>query len=251
MQKRTILVIAEKKCHRIYRDIFSDNEKYIFQAFQNAPDIVDVEADIIIIDCGLDEKKGILLLEATKDMRPHLPVVLAAEASSDEMAIKAFKRGARDYIKKPFSKTDLLSVVDDILALKESSRERRKAYIPRIRSEPHIELTANIKSERILKAIMYMEDNLTEKISLQHLANQADMDRHYFCRLFKKHAGKSPMEFLSLMRIKKSIDLLNTAENISMIAIKVGFNTPGNFSRQFKRITGVTPREYRKKPSVQ
>ncbi len=98
----------------------------------------------------------------------------------------------------------------------------------------------------ITAAIAYMEKNFEKKITVEQLAALADMNRNYFFISFKKITGCSPIEFLVRVRIKKAAKMMinNPSLNITDILIACGFENSSYFTRQFKKVMGVTPREF-------
>lgn len=92
----------------------------------------------------------------------------------------------------------------------------------------------------------YMERHYTEPIALDKLATRASLSKGAFIRSFKKHFGKTPLEYLIDIRLRKAADLLRTTNHsIGEIAEEVGFNDSNYFSRQFKKTLNVSPREWR------
>ena len=77
------------------------------------------------------------------------------------------------------------------------------------------------------------------------MAREAGLSLYYFCREFKKSTGKSPKKFIIYQRIEKAKELLRRDFKITDIAINVGFNDLPSFNKQFKKIIGMTPTEYR------
>ncbi|MGO1468637.1 MAG: helix-turn-helix domain-containing protein [Tissierella sp.] len=81
---------------------------------------------------------------------------------------------------------------------------------------------------------------------LPHRATYLNVNKCYFCSLFKKETGKTFTQFLNELRVKKSMDLLKEG-NLSMldIALDVGFNNQNYYNITFKKITNKTPSEYK------
>lgn len=101
--------------------------------------------------------------------------------------------------------------------------------------------------ESIKTALTYMKEHYQEKIYISDLAGEVNLNEQYFCRLFKKALGHSPMEYLNEYRIKQSRRLLEeTGLSVTDICLECGFNNLGNFLREFRRHTGTTPLQYRK-----
>jgi transcriptional regulator GlxA family with amidase domain len=97
--------------------------------------------------------------------------------------------------------------------------------------------------------IDYLYDHYHEKISRDELVDVADMPCATFCRSFKETTGLSPMNYLIRFRIEKAAELLaeNKKIRITDVATQTGFENSAYFSRKFKEILGVAPREYHKK----
>ena len=83
-------------------------------------------------------------------------------------------------------------------------------------------------------------------LSLDEIAQSANISRSKCCRLFQKYIDSSPVEFLNDYRLKISSDMLSdTDRKISDIAMECGFNSFSYYSAQFRKKYGTTPRQYR------
>lgn len=107
--------------------------------------------------------------------------------------------------------------------------------------------TESQKITAIKTVLSYITDHYHEKLYVQDLASQVNMNEQYFCRFFKRSIGKTPIDFINDYRLNKVIRLLETGDaQITEIYLECGFNNMGNFQRLFKRKTGITPLQYRK-----
>lgn len=98
----------------------------------------------------------------------------------------------------------------------------------------------------IAKAKAYIEEHQSEPISLKDVARAVNTSTFYFCKVFKKTTGINFTDYVSRIRIEKAKNLaLNPNLRISEIAFEVGFQSLTHFNRVFKRITGMSPTEYR------
>ena len=103
------------------------------------------------------------------------------------------------------------------------------------------------KITAIKTVLSYVTDHYQEKLYVQDLAAQVNMNEQYFCRFFKCSIGKTPIDYINDYRLNKVIRLLETGDApVTEICLECGFNNMGNFQRLFKRKTGTTPLQYRK-----
>ncbi|MCK5852692.1 helix-turn-helix domain-containing protein [bacterium] len=101
---------------------------------------------------------------------------------------------------------------------------------------------------KISEAINYLDQNFNKPISNEMLANITDMPHSSFRYSFKKITGLSPIDYLIKLRIEKSVEIMekNTDINVTNIAFSTGFDNCSYFTRQFKKIVGVSPIVYLK-----
>lgn len=98
----------------------------------------------------------------------------------------------------------------------------------------------------IKEAINYIEQNFQNDISIEDIAAVCGINRSYFGKIFRNSIGRSPQEFLMNYRMVKATELLKlTSLSIAAIGSAVGYENPLHFSRAFKTIYGVSPREWR------
>lgn len=102
-------------------------------------------------------------------------------------------------------------------------------------------------NEVLRPAIEYINANFRENMTVEHLASLTNLSKSYFMSRFKKAIGIGAIEYLTQLRIKYACDaLLSTDKSAAEIAFDCGFCNLSNFNRQFKKIVGCTPREYRR-----
>ncbi|KEI03601.1 helix-turn-helix domain-containing protein [Clostridium botulinum] len=94
----------------------------------------------------------------------------------------------------------------------------------------------------------YIEKNYRDKITLEAAANMCNLNKYYFSKLFKKNTSIKFVDYITLYKIERAKEILkNTDECIINIAIELGYDESGYFSKVFKKIVGVTPSTYRNK----
>jgi YesN/AraC family two-component response regulator len=100
---------------------------------------------------------------------------------------------------------------------------------------------------RVTEMIEYIRSSYNNDISLDNISKKFNISRYYIIRIFKKHTGFTPIEYVNNIRVLKAIELLTGAERktVSDIGELVGFNSITHFGRVFKKITGISPQKYR------
>ena len=105
-----------------------------------------------------------------------------------------------------------------------------------------------LPNHKLQQAIDYIQAYLAEDISLKAIATELDLSQHHFARLFKQSTGYSPYQYVIKRRIERAQELMmQDQQNITNVALKVGFASQSQFGRHFKRLTGVTPKQFLKK----
>ena len=98
----------------------------------------------------------------------------------------------------------------------------------------------------IKEAINYIEQNFQNNISIEDIAAVCGINRSYFGKIFRNSIGRSPQEFLMNYRMVKATELLKlTSLSIADVGSAVGYENQLHFSRAFKNIYGVSPREWK------
>jgi AraC family transcriptional regulator len=96
-------------------------------------------------------------------------------------------------------------------------------------------------------AAAYIEEHLSEPISLTTLAKLVRLSPYYFCRTFKQSFGVPPHRYHSNRRIERAKELLmERKQSITDVALAVGFGETSSFSAAFRKATGVTPTDYQR-----
>lgn len=104
----------------------------------------------------------------------------------------------------------------------------------------------NYKIELIKKILSYIQLNYSEKIYIQELAAEVNMNTYYFCWFFKTITGKTPIEYINHFRVEQAARILkNEDRKISDVALDVGFENLSYFIKKFKEYKGDTPGRFK------
>ncbi len=105
-----------------------------------------------------------------------------------------------------------------------------------------------VESGRIMKigqVIAHMESHFDENLKIPDLAKRVGMSDRNFYRCFHRVKGESPLAYLQRLRVAKGARILQTSDkSVSEAALECGFNDSNYFARQFRRILGVSPRQF-------
>jgi AraC-like DNA-binding protein len=100
---------------------------------------------------------------------------------------------------------------------------------------------------KILNAVNYIQLNLNRDLSVTYLAKRANLHTDYFSRLFYQYTGERPVRYIHEKRIERAQYLMVTTQmTYAEIAMQTGFENVFYFSKVFKKITGMSPGQYKK-----
>lgn len=103
-----------------------------------------------------------------------------------------------------------------------------------------------LEQRRLQRVLSYVEEKLGENISLDDLASEACLSPFHFARLFQQATGRPPHRYVVERRVAAAQEQLRRGRSsMAELALDTGFGTQANFSRVFRKLTGLTPRQYR------
>lgn len=101
--------------------------------------------------------------------------------------------------------------------------------------------------QRVVRAKLFIDNNYSENIDLDNIADEAYFSKFHFIRLFRSTYGYTPHQYLSKVRIEKAKELLKNGASVTDTCFGVGFDSIGSFSTLFKRFTKLSPSAYQQK----
>ncbi len=206
--------------------------------------------DVVVLDYRLPDISGLEVLRKIKRLKPHIPVIFITAYGDEEVAVKAFRCGVRDYLKKPFNYNEFLHSLKACLALslldKRGPRRVLTDDVDRITSDFINGINNAATKYNLQKAVIYINNNYMTRITRDKVAKEACSSKNHFSREFKKIFGCTFKDYINKLRIEKARELLkNTRISITEAAFSVGYPDLTNFERVFKKIVGCTPREFK------
>ena len=119
-------------------------------------------------------------------------------------------------------------------------------YFMRSAATVHVKQNGSIRDFYIKEALSYIEQNFQNDISVEDISAFCGLNRSYFGKIFHDTIGRSPQEFLISYRMTKAAELLKiTSLSIADIGNAVGYPNQLHFSRAFKNVYGISPRNWR------
>ena len=103
-----------------------------------------------------------------------------------------------------------------------------------------------LPERQVLQVLEYINEHLNQDIKLADLAALLGMSQFHFSHLFKQSIGTAPYQYLLQQRVERAKQLLKqTDQSIMDIALECGFSSHSHLSKQFRQVTGMTPKAYR------
>lgn len=247
-RKPLVLLIEDNDDLRFY---LKDNLKHLFtiieanngkEGWQKA---LALHPGIIVSDIHMPEMNGIELCEKIKaDSRTaDIPVILLTALCEEEDQLSGLGSGANDYVMKPFNFEILLSKMQNLLHLQETLKRTYQKHVEVNVQQMEIES----EDEKFIKnAVNIIEANITNyNFSVEELSRLLLMSRVSLYKKLLTLTGKTPVDFIRSIRLKKAIQLLQKSKlNIASVAYEVGFSNPTYFAKVFREEFGVLPSDY-------
>lgn len=252
MEKRsdvTIMLVEDNEDFRFY---LRDNLKNLYSISEartgkEAWDMILHEVpDLIVSDLLMPEMSGLELCAKVKQEKKtsHIPFLLLTASLTEDFKIEGFQLGADAYLTKPFSFEILESRIRYLIAQRENMRRN---YQQNFKIEPGTIGITSLDEKLMTRALKIVEENMTDTdLSVEKLSQELGFSRVHLYKKLISITGKSPVEFIRLVRLKRASQLLRESQlSVSEIAYQVGFNDPRYFSKQFKNEFGMLPSQYK------
>jgi signal transduction histidine kinase/ligand-binding sensor domain-containing protein/DNA-binding response OmpR family regulator len=200
--------------------------------------------DIIVSDLMMPGISGIEFCRRIKeDLRTeHLPFIILTARIDKKSEVDALLSHADDYVTKPFSMDVLILKLKNQLELRRKIEEKLRGEV---KSSP-VEKTHNYSNRFLTAATQVILDQMEDpEFSVDNLAESLNMSRTQLYRKSEKLLGMSANNYIKTVKLKRAWEMLQDGEfNVSDVAYKAGFKTPGYFSKCFESQFGVLPSKF-------
>ncbi len=188
------------------------------------------DIDLVVLDVMMSDISGLELLRQIRKMNKYCKVVIMTGYSSKDVVLEALRSDADDYIEKPFDINNVKEIFEKLL--KENAG-------------PDTDSGEN-KSDKVRFAQRIVKRNYNKSLSLQDISKEVFLSYKYLSRVFKQKTGKTFSDYKMELKISSAKQYLTESNyTLSQIAYMVGYQNPDSFMKMFKRVTGLTPSEYR------
>lgn len=138
--------------------------------------------------------------------------------------------------KKPYYELAVLGLLYQIF---------QQLYTENFISKANKDKKGSLQTTAVAQLVEWIDDNYSEHITLELLANRVGMTPNYLCRIFKDYTGKTPIEYVNYARIEGvCTDILNGQKNITTAATNNGYNDLSYFCRVFKKQKGISAKAF-------
>ena len=187
--------------------------------------------DVLMTDIQMVNMNGLELIEAVRQLNPRVCSLILTAYASFQYAHRAIGLGVREFLLKPFSRDELQEVLWKVIRSFEAAEAA--------------EDQGDASSDPIRWSKNYVQRNLDKEINMALVANELNLSYTYFSKIFKQQTGLTFSAYITEVKMKEAGRLLLSGCRTNEVAQKLGYDTPQNFNRAFRRYWNCTPAEYR------
>ena len=191
--------------------------------------------DIVIMDINIPIMNGLKVIKLSRMKHPEIAFVIVSGYDDFSYCREALRLQITDYILKPVNYDEFGNCIDNLkISLFEQQISREQVL--------------GNKEERTISSITrYLQEHLSEEISLSVLAEEFHLNPQYISQLFKSEIGVGFLTYLTNIRLEKAKKLLvSSALSVAEVAQQCGYSDYRVFTKVFKKTEGITPSQFRR-----
>ena len=221
--------------------------------------------DLVLTDVRMPGRDGLDFMRDARVLHSRIKIVVISGHAEFGFAQEAIRQGACDYLVKPVDETALAETVRRIRAtldservsarehreLEKSVRRLQSALGTRDAGGPDLPEDSKDLHPVVRRAIEMITENLNLRRTLSQVADELAVNPNYLSELFKRETGIGFQDFSAEIRFEKAKKLLEGTDlKIKDIAAGLGYEDADYFARTFKLRSGLTPVEFRTRPTT-
>lgn len=191
------------------------------------------QPDIVIMDINIPIINGLKVIQLSRVKYPSMAFVIVSGYDDFSYCREALRLQITDYILKSVNYEEFGSCID---------RLKISLYNNEVKEKPVV------KKERVITGITkYMQEHLSEDVSLHILSEEFHLNSQYISQLFKNEIGLNFLTYLTNIRMEHAKKLLlSTSLSIAEVSEQSGYGDYRVFTKVFKKSEGITPSQYRR-----
>lgn len=225
-----------------------DGEEGIEKLIQHNP-------DIIISDIRMPKKNGLEMIDEMKSINQDVQIIILTGFREFEYAQQAIRLGVLRFLLKPSKLDEIKEAIAAAVTQIEQNPNKRDRVQIEVAVEEVVATEASNENEEldrpqylVKQAIEYINKHYNQKLDLQTIADELFVSTWHLSKVIKKQTGTNFVDLLNSARVENAKRfLVESNMKIYEIAEYVGYTDTAYFSKIFKKITQVTPNEYRNK----
>lgn len=191
------------------------------------------QPDIVIMDINIPIINGLKVIQLSRVKYPSMAFVIVSGYDDFSYCREALRMQITDYILKPVNYEEFGSCIDQL---------KISLYNNEVKEKPVV------KKERVITGITkYMQEHLSEDVSLHILSEEFHLNSQYISQLFKNEIGVNFLTYLTNIRMEHAKKLLlSSSLSIAEVSEQSGYGDYRVFTKVFKKSEGITPSQYRR-----
>lgn len=202
--------------------------------------------DLVVCDLMMPDMDGLAFCEKLRQQvaTDHIPVILLTAKADIDSRIDGLRRGADDYVAKPFHPLELQTRVHNLLQQRRRLRDR---FSHEFRLQPANVIVSSAEERFLQQAISVVEAHLADSaFDVEKLSAALNLSRMQLHRKLKALTNQSATEFVRQLRLQRAADLLRQrSATVSEVAFGVGFESLSYFTKAFRDQYGMVPSEFK------
>lgn len=191
------------------------------------------QPDIVIMDINIPIINGLKVIQLSRVKYPSMAFVIVSGYDDFSYCREALRLQITDYILKPVNYEEFGSCIDQL---------KISLYNNEVKEKPVV------KKERVITGITkYMQEHLSEDVSLHILSEEFHLNSQYISQLFKNEIGVNFLTYLTNIQMEHAKKmLLSSSLSIAEVSEQSGYGDYRVFTKVFKKSEGITPSQYRR-----